>query len=287
MTGPRSMANDYSPWLNHPAPCALYTSSAWRLVAREWRPQLDCTCPPTGPESVDPIVVARTVGMASHDSLCRLSLPMHWRDTGHGFVWARRALCSCPPHMIPRLSVSINPKDPTVIEPTEEPPVVAEALLHDAPCPLSRAGNWRLVDGSWQEDAPCGCPQTGEWVEPVVDIDADATDAEVVSALAAGGIVPGDTTVIAGDENGPEQILPFPDVTAVRGGMSFYGGWCAPSNTIYGLLGPSKPLTKKQLRERVEYLEKALNKEQKRRHKAERKAAERVARLQRIIERLG
>jgi hypothetical protein len=76
-------------------------------------------------------------------------------------------------------------------------------------------------------------------------------------------------------------------VNVRRGGIAFAGGWCAPSDAIYNLIGPSKPLTKKELRERVKYLEKTLERERKRARKAERKAAKRIAALQRVIERIG
>jgi hypothetical protein len=45
----------------------------------------------------------------------------------------------------------------------------------------------------------------------------------------------------------PEAALSIPEVTARRGGITFAGGWCAPSDHAFSFLG-GKPLSKKERR---------------------------------------
>jgi hypothetical protein len=113
---------------------------------------------------------------------------------------------------------------------------VPMSLLHDAPCSLSKPTKWRWAGDHWQGVEDCQC--------------ADSP-----------GVVLGDGAVrIEEPSESPiaDALFDLPEVNVRRGGIAFAGGWCAPSDAIYNLIGPSKPLTKKELRERVKYLEKTL-----------------------------
>lgn len=61
------------------------------------------------------------------------------------------------------------------------------------------------------------------------------------------------------------------------------GGWCAPSDLVYNFLAEPKPLTKKQLRENLAIVQRALDRER----KARRKLEKRNRRLLKVIERLS
>lgn len=188
-----------------------------------------------------------------HDAPCLLSQPSMWENRG-GLGWEAMTACSCPPATLP---ASMQP------DIDEKERLVAEAFTRPlADTDLPHPG---ISDEFWAE---------------VPEADRETFSAYLVKQEAV--------KLISEGMQVPYGLLDVPEVTARRGGIQFTGGWRAPSDTIYPQ--PSQKLTKKQLRAQVESLRTTIRRQGKLLRQAKRredKKDRRIAKLQRIIERLG
>lgn len=188
----------------------------------------------------------------------------------------------------------------------EQGPLAEAKFLRDGdPIPDPAAPDYTVTDDGGivdRDGRPVYLPHPGvsdEFWEKVPEGDRETFSAYLVAqATDAAEVNPESYPATLAEDDENLGLLDLPEVTVRRGGITFThsagligpAGWLAPSEAIYGFSVSSKPLTKKQLRARVESqdetirrLNKLLAKERKRSSKKD----ARIARLQRIIERLG
>jgi hypothetical protein len=199
--------------------------------------------------------------------------------------------------------------DPVAAEairlPTFVPHWARSSETHGVFEPTTPAPDYTVTDDGGVVDRdgrPVYLPHPGvsdEFWEKVPEGDRETFSAYLVAqATDAAEVNPESYPATLAEDDENLGLLDLPEVTVRRGGITFThsagligpAGWLAPSEAIYGFSVSSKPLTKKQLRARVKSLEegnaslrKTLTKERRR----SRKKDARIARLLRIIERLG